>query len=83
MNPRNRAFRQWQFGLCIYSNTRARHMRERRMSSAVNVIVITVNVFETNFAGFKNQGDKIYELNYREIKCEIRTKVGDQKCNFA
>ena len=52
------------------------------MSSAVNVIVITVNVFETNFAGFKNQGDKIYELNYREIKCEIRTKVGDQKCNF-
>lgn len=26
--------------------------------------------------------DQICELNYHETKCEIETKMGDQKCNF-
>ena len=32
---------------------------------------------------FTKHGDPIYELNYRGTKCEIRAKVGDQKCNLA
>ena len=32
---------------------------------------------------FLKKGDQICELNYRGTKCEIGTKEGDQKCNFA
>ena len=48
---------------------------------------LTVNVqlrhLGSTLQDFIKQGDPICELNYRGTKCEIKAKVGDQKCNLA
>ena len=54
-------------------------------------VIINVTVYSqrpivtlgANIALFYKIKDSIRELNYRGIKCEIESKMGDQKCNFA